>query len=196
MISFFFSIFTSFFSWKIPPSTSVYCQHCVIACLRARSLCLILLTYHYKCFVDIASCCCCCCWKISPNCYGAHHKYRRTHKMYAWVCVSNIHTQLDLILKSEEGGDISDFITNGEWFLIGKYCILTLWNLIFFNLSLFYYLHSSLASSLALSAPFSHYSVHLFVRATFGSVTLNLSNPLNSRVSFKLLLFRIYLIPI
>lgn len=29
-------------------------------------------------------------------------------------------TQLDLILKSEDGGDISDFITNGEWFLIGK----------------------------------------------------------------------------
>lgn len=28
--------------------------------------------------------------------------------------------QLDLVLKAEEGGDISNFITNGEWFLIGK----------------------------------------------------------------------------
>lgn len=29
--------------------------------------------------------------------------------------------QLDLVLKSEEGGDLSDFITNGEWYLIGKH---------------------------------------------------------------------------
>lgn len=28
--------------------------------------------------------------------------------------------QLDLVLKSEDGGDLTDFITNGEWFLIGK----------------------------------------------------------------------------
>ncbi|KAJ9576118.1 hypothetical protein L9F63_007005, partial [Diploptera punctata] len=27
--------------------------------------------------------------------------------------------QLDLVLNSEEGGDLSDFITNGEWYLIG-----------------------------------------------------------------------------
>nr|CAD7199361.1 unnamed protein product [Timema douglasi] len=26
---------------------------------------------------------------------------------------------LDLVLNSEEGGDLSDFITNGEWYLIG-----------------------------------------------------------------------------
>jgi hypothetical protein len=28
--------------------------------------------------------------------------------------------QLDLALKDEKGGDISSFITNGEWDLIGK----------------------------------------------------------------------------
>ena len=28
--------------------------------------------------------------------------------------------QLDLVLNSEEGGDLSDFITNGEWYLLGK----------------------------------------------------------------------------
>lgn len=28
--------------------------------------------------------------------------------------------QLDLVLKDENGGDLSDFITNGEWYLIGK----------------------------------------------------------------------------
>nr|CAD7257723.1 unnamed protein product [Timema shepardi] len=28
-------------------------------------------------------------------------------------------SQLDLVLNSEEGGDLSDFITNGEWYLIG-----------------------------------------------------------------------------
>lgn len=27
--------------------------------------------------------------------------------------------QLDLVLNSEDGGDLSDFITNGEWYLIG-----------------------------------------------------------------------------
>jgi len=29
--------------------------------------------------------------------------------------------QLDLALKDEKGGDISSFITNGEWDLIGKH---------------------------------------------------------------------------
>lgn len=29
--------------------------------------------------------------------------------------------KLDLVLNSEEGGDLSDFITNGEWHLIGEY---------------------------------------------------------------------------
>lgn len=28
--------------------------------------------------------------------------------------------QLDLVLNSEEGGDLSDFITNGEWYLLGE----------------------------------------------------------------------------
>lgn len=28
--------------------------------------------------------------------------------------------QLDLVLKSD-GGDLSDFTTNGEWYLLGKY---------------------------------------------------------------------------
>lgn len=27
--------------------------------------------------------------------------------------------QLDLVLNSEDGGDLSDFITNGEWYLLG-----------------------------------------------------------------------------
>lgn len=29
--------------------------------------------------------------------------------------------QLDLVLNSETGGDLSDFITNGEWYLLGEY---------------------------------------------------------------------------
>ncbi|CAL1286349.1 unnamed protein product [Larinioides sclopetarius] len=29
--------------------------------------------------------------------------------------------QLDLRLASEDGGDLSTYITNGEWILIGKY---------------------------------------------------------------------------
>lgn len=33
---------------------------------------------------------------------------------------ADFNSQLDLVLKSEEGGDVSDFITNGEWFLLGK----------------------------------------------------------------------------
>lgn len=48
-------------------------------------------------------------------CMGSPFTHKCTHT----------HIQLDLILKSDEGGDISDFITNGEWFLIGKYCIFT-----------------------------------------------------------------------
>lgn len=28
--------------------------------------------------------------------------------------------QLDLVLKDEDGGDLSDFITNGEWSLLSK----------------------------------------------------------------------------
>jgi len=31
--------------------------------------------------------------------------------------------QLDLVLNSETGGDLSDFITNGEWYLLGKLTI-------------------------------------------------------------------------
>ena len=31
--------------------------------------------------------------------------------------------QLDLALKDENGGDISSFISNGEWDLIGVYII-------------------------------------------------------------------------
>ncbi|XP_037041843.1 neuronal acetylcholine receptor subunit alpha-7 isoform X1 [Bradysia coprophila] len=37
-------------------------------------------------------------------------------KFGSWTYDGN---QLDLVLKSEEGGDLTDFITNGEWFLIG-----------------------------------------------------------------------------
>ncbi|XP_044741472.1 neuronal acetylcholine receptor subunit alpha-7 isoform X2 [Chrysoperla carnea] len=37
-------------------------------------------------------------------------------KFGSWTYDGN---QLDLVLNSEEGGDLSDFITNGEWFLIG-----------------------------------------------------------------------------
>ncbi|KAG5884943.1 hypothetical protein JTB14_032813 [Gonioctena quinquepunctata] len=37
-------------------------------------------------------------------------------KFGSWTYDGN---QLDLILNSEEGGDLSDFITNGEWYLIG-----------------------------------------------------------------------------
>ncbi|KAK9718866.1 Neurotransmitter-gated ion-channel transmembrane region [Popillia japonica] len=37
-------------------------------------------------------------------------------KFGSWTYDGN---QLDLVLKSEEGGDLSDFITNGEWYLIG-----------------------------------------------------------------------------
>nr|XP_014284142.1 neuronal acetylcholine receptor subunit alpha-7 isoform X1 [Halyomorpha halys] len=37
-------------------------------------------------------------------------------KFGSWTYDGN---QLDLVLKSEEGGDLSDFITNGEWYLVG-----------------------------------------------------------------------------
>ncbi|XP_031337741.1 neuronal acetylcholine receptor subunit alpha-7 isoform X1 [Photinus pyralis] len=37
-------------------------------------------------------------------------------KFGSWTYDGN---QLDLILNSEDGGDLSDFITNGEWYLIG-----------------------------------------------------------------------------
>ncbi|XP_025075030.1 acetylcholine receptor subunit alpha-type acr-16 [Pogonomyrmex barbatus] len=39
-------------------------------------------------------------------------------KFGSWTYDGN---QLDLILNSEEGGDLSDFITNGEWYLIGEF---------------------------------------------------------------------------
>lgn len=31
-----------------------------------------------------------------------------------------LHFQLDLNLKSKDGGDISTYVTNGEWALIGR----------------------------------------------------------------------------
>ncbi|XP_062545006.1 neuronal acetylcholine receptor subunit alpha-7 isoform X4 [Armigeres subalbatus] len=37
-------------------------------------------------------------------------------KFGSWTYDGN---QLDLVLNSDEGGDLSDFITNGEWYLIG-----------------------------------------------------------------------------
>ncbi|KAL3289864.1 hypothetical protein HHI36_023255 [Cryptolaemus montrouzieri] len=37
-------------------------------------------------------------------------------KFGSWTYDGN---QIDLVLNSEEGGDLSDFITNGEWYLIG-----------------------------------------------------------------------------
>ncbi|XP_045482650.1 neuronal acetylcholine receptor subunit alpha-7 isoform X3 [Harmonia axyridis] len=37
-------------------------------------------------------------------------------KFGSWTHDGN---QLDLVLNSEDGGDLSDFITNGEWYLIG-----------------------------------------------------------------------------
>uniref|UniRef100_A0A182F6Z4 Neurotransmitter-gated ion-channel ligand-binding domain-containing protein n=1 Tax=Anopheles albimanus TaxID=7167 RepID=A0A182F6Z4_ANOAL len=44
-------------------------------------------------------------------------------KFGSWTYDGN---QLDLVLNSEDGGDLSDFITNGEWYLIGTYfnCIM------------------------------------------------------------------------
>lgn len=33
-----------------------------------------------------------------------------------------IYFQLDLQLQDEAGGDISSFVTNGEWELLGKLC--------------------------------------------------------------------------
>ena len=38
----------------------------------------------------------------------------------AELYTKNINLQLDLDLKDEDGGDISSFIPNGEWDLIGK----------------------------------------------------------------------------
>lgn len=42
--------------------------------------------------------------------------------MKAYFKNGNIQFQVDLALKDEGGGDISSFISNGEWDLIGK-CI-------------------------------------------------------------------------
>lgn len=105
--------------------------------------------------------------KISPHINADTQTHTRNVCMvfrFKW-------TQLDLILKSEDGGDISDFITNGEWFLIGKYCVLTA--------------KFDITQSLSLPPsvpPTTPYKTSSF--ATFGSITLNLSNPLNSRASF------------
>lgn len=38
--------------------------------------------------------------------------------------------QLDLVLNSEAGGDLSDFITNGEWYLLGEYFSLPIFGII------------------------------------------------------------------
>lgn len=37
---------------------------------------------------------------------------------------NNFPIQLDLVLKDENGGDLSDFITNGEWYLIGEFILM------------------------------------------------------------------------
>jgi len=36
------------------------------------------------------------------------------------VNILKLYFQIDLVLKSD-GGDLSDFTTNGEWYLLGKY---------------------------------------------------------------------------
>lgn len=36
--------------------------------------------------------------------------------------------QLDLQLQDEAGGDISSFITNGEWELLGKFFVVVIYN--------------------------------------------------------------------
>lgn len=55
-------------------------------------------------------------------CRKKTHTQTHTHTTNV-ICVWILVLQLDLVLKSEEGGDISDFITNGEWFLLGKFSL-------------------------------------------------------------------------
>ncbi|XP_058814428.1 acetylcholine receptor subunit alpha-type acr-16 isoform X9 [Topomyia yanbarensis] len=50
-------------------------------------------------------------------------------KFGSWTYDGN---QLDLVLNSDDGGDLSDFITNGEWYLIGVTILLSL--TVFLNL--------------------------------------------------------------
>uniref|UniRef100_A0A1B0C8Z3 Putative acetylcholine receptor subunit alpha-type acr-16 pogonomyrmex barbatus n=1 Tax=Lutzomyia longipalpis TaxID=7200 RepID=A0A1B0C8Z3_LUTLO len=50
-------------------------------------------------------------------------------KFGSWTYDGN---QLDLVLNSEDGGDLSDFITNGEWYLLGVTILLSL--TVFLNL--------------------------------------------------------------
>lgn len=57
-------------------------------------------------------------YAVEKNTHTQTHT-RTTNVICVWILV----LQLDLVLKSEEGGDISDFITNGEWFLLGKFSL-------------------------------------------------------------------------
>ena len=72
-------------------------------------------------------------YKISTNCKNLTQVYIRMcipqwRRLACSICKSFV--QLDLVLNSEDGGDLSDFITNGEWYLIGKSFAIIL-NLIF-----------------------------------------------------------------
>ncbi len=51
------------------------------------------------------------------------------------LCLSIRKFQLDLQLQDENGGDLSSFVTNGEWSLLGKVSFISLIYFISFNIS-------------------------------------------------------------
>lgn len=59
------------------------------------------------------------------NVYGIiKYNFYNRNKM-RFNCLYCFIFQLDLVLKSD-GGDLSDFTTNGEWYLLGKYYFISI----------------------------------------------------------------------
>lgn len=53
-----------------------------------------------------------------------YNKHSKTRILCAFFGISKsflLHIQLDLQLQDESGGDVSSFITNGEWELLGEW---------------------------------------------------------------------------
>lgn len=70
------------------------------------------------------------CDYIHSNDTKKTHIHTQKHRMneynFCWriplpLQTKSMELQLDLVLNSEAGGDLSDFITNGEWYLLGEY---------------------------------------------------------------------------
>lgn len=59
-------------------------------------------------------------YQIDDNCIQVYFKCCTIYFSITLFNVQIICFQIDLVLKSD-GGDLSDFTTNGEWYLLGEY---------------------------------------------------------------------------